>query len=149
MISLSLLCIYFPIQCTFVYRAIPLPLEPYSWSRVHDPASWNPILYYHTSDAPLLQYNNWGSIGMGLVMFLYFGFNDESIDTYRRWMVKIGFGKVWPSLKEPRRRRGSSSMGSRGSFGSHFDLVGEAMRYFDGSARKESRVTSAGLSSEG
>ena len=78
-------------------------------------------------------------------MFLFFGFNDEAIDTYRGWLVKLGFAKIWPSLREPRlppglrERSGSSSSGS--TFSSHFDLVGKAMKHFDTESRKDSGGT--------
>jgi len=84
---------------------------------------------------------------MATVLFIYFGFNDESVDAYRRWCCKLGLGRLFPTLKEPRQRRGSSS--SRGSLGRHLDLVGKCMRYIDGSLRKTSHATSAGTGTTG
>lgn len=75
---------------------------------------------------------------------MFFGFTDDAIDTYRKWLVWFGFGLVWPSLKEPRevrlRRRGRGSGSRSGSWTSHFDLVSKAMKHVDG-GRKQSQAT--------
>jgi pheromone a factor receptor len=143
LIAFSLLIIYLPVQAVFFVRMLPPELIKYSWSRIHEPASWYPVLFFHTSDFPAYQYYGWASVAWNTTIFLFFGFNDEAIDIYRGWMVKCGLGKIWPSLKEPRqvRRPGSPS---RTSLSSRFDLVGRAMHYFDVNARKESQTTALG-----
>jgi pheromone a factor receptor len=143
MIAFSLMVIYLPIQIVWFTKNLPSGLTPYSWSRIHDPASWDPVVFFHTSDYPTLQYYGWASVAWNVAVFLFFGFNDEAIDIYRGWIVKLGLGKIWPRLKEPRlvRRPGSPS---RTSLSSQFDIVGKAMRYFDSNARKHSQTTSSG-----
>ncbi|PBP19916.1 pheromone receptor a [Diplocarpon rosae] len=147
LISMSLIIIYLPVQAVFIWYATPTTLVPYSWARVHNPATWDPILFIHTEDQPTLQWNGWAGIATALMMFLYFGFNDDAVDTYRKWLVYGGAGRIWPSLKMSREQRrgsagGSATLGSRGSFISHFDLVSKAMKYVDGNMRKNSHATS-------
>ncbi len=152
-ISSSLIVVYLPVQISFLFRSFPAEWVPYSWDDVHSAQNWNPIIYYRTSDLPLLQYNGWTSISMSATMFLYFGFGDDAIDTYRGWLVKLGFAKIWPSLRESRvsrhlrQRSGSGSTFS--SISNHLDLVGKALKHFDSGSRKDSeRTTLAGQSSD-
>ncbi|EKD19129.1 uncharacterized protein L3040_007240 [Drepanopeziza brunnea f. sp. 'multigermtubi'] len=152
-ISLSTMLIYLPVQSVFIWLAIPTSFVKYSWARVHNPVTWNPVLFIHTENQPSLQWNGWGGIAMAFSMFLFFGFNDDAVDSYRKWLVMCGAGKVWPSLKLSRdERRGSASGSGHGSgtfnsggrsFGSRFDLVGKAMKYLDGDKRKDSQASTA------
>lgn len=129
------------------FKVLPIELVPYSWSRVHDPTIWNPIEYFHTGDYPSIQYNGWAGIGVAFFLWAFFGFNDDAVDTYRSWMVKIGLAHFWPSLKDSREarqamrssRRGSSI--TRFSLSSNLDLVGKVMKYFDGDLRRDSGGT--------
>jgi hypothetical protein len=97
-IALGLFFIYLPVQIVFFFRSLPTTLVSYSWSRVHNPTTWSPIGFLHTSDLPAFQYNG------------------------------------------PRVRT-SSIPGSRGSWSSHLDIVGKAMKWFDSDARKNSEAT--------
>lgn len=140
-VALSFLVIYLPVTMVFFYLNLPLPLTDYSWSRVHDPETWFPILYYTLAQAPGLQYYGWSPVLMGFFVFLYYGMSNEAIDMYRKFVGRIGFAKIWPSLLQPRviQRRGSTS---RSSWTGHFDLVSKALHYFDG-GRKASQATTA------
>ena len=65
--------------------------------------------------------------------------NNEAVDIYCALLVKCGFGKLWPSLTQPRQqppRRGSAE--STASWHSRFDVVGKAMHYFENGSRKGS-----------
>lgn len=78
---------------------------------------------------------------MSFMVWVYFGFNDDAVDTYRHFLVVLGAGRLWPSLRltrVQRMRRGSEKSGK--SFGSHFDVVEKVMKYFD-RERKDSRAT--------
>ncbi|KAG4440712.1 hypothetical protein IFR05_003806 [Cadophora sp. M221] len=151
LISLILIIIYLPVQTVFVFYAIPHTFVPYSWSRIHNPTTWSPILFVHTGTQQSLQWTGWAGVAMSAVMFAFFGFNDDAVDTYRGLLVKCGAGWVWPSLKLSREQRRASetlvnnTMDSRGSFKSQFDLVGKAMKYFDAGARKDSHATGVTL----
>lgn len=140
-ITLSLLILYLPVTLAFFYFNLPLPLIPYSWSRVHDPKVWPVVFFLTDADFPRTPYYGWPSIGMSIASFLFFGLNSEAIDIYRKFAVKTGLAYLWPSLRESRldRRRNSSS----GSWRSHFDVIGKALAYFD-SARKMSGASMNG-----
>lgn len=142
-IACSLLVIWIPCQAFYFRLQLPPTLHPYSFSEIHRPEIWWPIAYYPTVLNSQLQYNGWSCVAVSFMIFCYFGFNNDAIDTYRQWMVAIGLVKLFPSLKEPRHpptRRGSSA--SRSSLGERLDLVGKAMKFFDGS-RKGSQATDA------
>ena len=143
LISLILLIIYLPVQLLFIIRNWPSSLEGYSWTANHNPAVWNPILFYHTSQFPELQYTGWTPVGASAVMFTFFGFTDHAIDMYRGWLVKLGFAKFWPSLLEPRRQalRGSSTWSTVSRFSSKLDLIAKAVNYFEGGASRKSSQT--------
>jgi hypothetical protein len=137
----SFLVVYFPVNAYIFYLNLPSPFIPYSWSRVHAPELWDPIIYYTTASQPTLQYFNWCGIAMAFLAFFFYGMSNDAIDLYKGWAVKLGFTKCFPSLARPREvevRRGSAS---RGSWSSHFDLVSKAIHYFD-TARKGSQATS-------
>lgn len=97
---------------------------------------------------------------MAFTMFVFFGFNDEAVDSYRRGLVQCGAGRIWPSLKLSREQRWeSSSGGSNGrgsatgssrwsSLGSHLDLVSKAMKYLDGDKRKGSSSASTAVGTD-
>jgi pheromone a factor receptor len=142
--SCSILLVYLPVECYFFYFNMPDPFVPYSWSRIHDPASWNLVLYFHTSEEPAAQFLSWPGVSIGFLVFLWYGLNIEAIEKYIYCAVKCGFARIWPILTEPYqpRRRGSAG-GSRTTWTSHFDVISKAVQYLDG-ARKQSQVTSMG-----
>jgi pheromone a factor receptor len=137
-----IIVVYTPMTVAFFYFNLPLPLEPYSWSRIHNPAKWNPIILLTTATVyRRLQYYGYTPIAMSYLIFAYYGCNNEAIDMYRKFAGKYFFlAKIWPSLLEPRvvQRRGSAS---RTSWVSHIDLVTKAIHYFGG-VRKHSQATS-------
>ncbi|TVY64335.1 Pheromone a factor receptor, partial [Lachnellula suecica] len=140
-IACSLLVIWLPGQAYWISRQWPVDFHSYNWDSIHDPVGWGPIVFDHNSENPFLQYNGWTSVVLSFVIFVYFGFNGDAVDKYRKWLVNCGLGKVFPSLKGPRQRRRQGST-TRSSLSSHFDLVSKAMHYFDNS-RKNSCVPSS------
>ncbi|TVY39097.1 Pheromone a factor receptor [Lachnellula occidentalis] len=141
-IACSLLVIWIPCESYWLYRQVPIPLHSYDWQSLHDPVSWNPILFVHSSEEPFLQYNGWASVALSVMIFSYFGFNDDATDKYRSWLVNCGLGKIWPSLKVPRTQRRRQGSTASSNISSHFDLVSKAMHYFTPS-RKNSGVPSS------
>ncbi|RDL39384.1 uncharacterized protein BP5553_03724 [Venustampulla echinocandica] len=139
-IALSLLVVYFPVQFYFFYAQLPIPFHAYNFSAIHNPAIWNPVMFFHTWNSPGFQYIGWASISFSFMIFCYFGFNNDAIDTYRSCLAMCGFGMIWPSLKKPRVRPMQGST-ERSGFWGRFDLVSKAMKHFDMS-RKDSHGTS-------
>ena len=142
-IACFLLVVLVPIEAYCFYVNIPKTINNYSFSRTHDPLAWNAVVFFSTSDIPNLQYYGWFTIALCFQVFAFFGFTNESIDSYRKGLVRLGFGFIWPSLKESResrRLRMLSERGSTSTLSGHFDLVGKALKYFEGS-RKSSQAT--------
>lgn len=141
LMSCSIFVLYLPGTCYFFYLNIPTPFVPYSWSTTHT-ATWGENPYFSSSELPGWQYYPWASVSIGYIVFLWYGLNVEAIERYRRYVVKCGFAKIWPSLNEPYQlhRRGSSG-GNRSNWTHHFDVIGKAVHYLDG-GRKESHVSS-------
>jgi hypothetical protein len=113
---------------------------PYSWSIIHDPSTWWIIIYL--PELGVRTFDCWVSIAMAVFVFAYFGMGGDAVQTYRKWMVKVGFRSLFPSLKQPRRQHASS--GER-SWTSQFSIVSRANNYFDAS-RKGSNATTLGTS---
>jgi hypothetical protein len=144
LIASSLLVVWVPFQIFYTYLNIPRHFHYYSFSEIHEPSVWNPIIYLPTSLNGQLQYNGWAAVATSLLIFAYFGFNNDAINTYRSWLVYLGLGRVWPSLKNPyvpqHLRRGSHSSGQT-FFIEKLDLVNRAMKFFDEGLRKGSHAT--------
>ncbi|RDW84666.1 hypothetical protein BP6252_02256 [Coleophoma cylindrospora] len=140
----SLLVIYLPVVLYYFYLnvlAFTNPLYSYSWSRIHNAATWNTISYYSLSDQPGLQYDSWVGVAQSFLTFFFFGLGNEALEEYRRFLVKCGAGKIWPRLNEPvRRNRSWGRRGSSASWSSRMDVVGLTLKYFDRS-RKSSQGT--------
>lgn len=79
---------------------------------------------------------------MAVFVFAYFGMGGDAVETYRKWMVKMGLGRCFPSLMQPRRRQVKSA---ERSWTSQFGLISRAKHYFDAS-RKGSSATTLGTS---
>ena len=136
--SFTLLVLYTPVSIYFFYVNLNIEWLPYSWSAVHDPSRWDVI---YLPELGVRTFDAWVSIAMALFVFAYFGMGGDAVETYRKWMVKIGLGSCFPSLKQRRKRQVSA--GER-SWTSQFSLVSRAKHYFDAS-RKTSNATATTL----
>jgi pheromone a factor receptor len=138
--SLTLLILYTPVSIYFFYINLSIPWLPYSWSAIHDPSSWWTVIYL--PELGVRTFDAWVSIAMAVFVFTYFGMGGDALDTYRKWMVKIGLGDCFPRLKEPRRR--AQVRGEERSWTSQFSLISRAKHYFD-APRKNSNATATTL----
>lgn len=115
----------------------------YSWSRVHDPAVWNQIVYVTTDLSPLPQYNGWLEIAMACFLVVLYGLSNEGKELYKRGLVSCGFANIFPGLLELRElpmNRGDGS--SRASSTSRFDIVTRVIHYYDGTKGSNQATTS-------
>lgn len=133
--SIFLVFAYLPISIYFfVINVASQQWTAYSWDSIHNPEFWNIPVYLPAQGADT--FDRWVAIIDAAFIFLFFGMGNDAINMYRTSLVSIGFGRWFPSLKEPRRRTmGGSSSTLGGSF-----LTRKAKRYFD---RKMSQATSA------
>jgi pheromone a factor receptor len=145
LVAISVLVINLPFSAYFFYTDLPSPMVSFTWARVHNPATWYQIAYFQTSDSNQVQYNPWGSIAYGAVVFLVYGFTNDAINVYRRYIGKAGLARWWPELLEDRvlTRRSASNGSSTGTarWATRFDVVSKTVSYLDGS-RKYSQATS-------
>lgn len=70
----------------------------YSWTRTHD---WtNSISFMASSTGE--NFGRWTEVATGFVVFITFGLGTNGISTYRRILLKLGFGRVFSNLKPSR-----------------------------------------------
>ena len=87
---------------------------PYSWSRIHGPSWWRIILIPTVGS---VTFDRWIQLAVGLTVFVFFGLGNDAMSMYRRWLIKLGFGKFFPAL----RQRAQTSGDRRPSTGSETD----------------------------
>ena len=95
-ISIVLILVVFPAEVYVLYKNSAVPMGPYSWSDVHGPTWWNIIL---VPSGGTVLFDRWMQIGAGLVLFIFFGLGQDAKAMYRRWLVKIGLGRLFPCLR--------------------------------------------------
>jgi pheromone a factor receptor len=69
---------------------------PYSWSRVHDPATFHAILKVPSYGT--VPVDRWGQVATGYVLFFLFGTGNDAYNTYKKMMLAIGLGPIFPNL---------------------------------------------------
>lgn len=109
-IAFIFILVALPVQFYVFYRNVAVAHVPYSWSAVHGPSWWQ-IVMIPTGGA--VQFDRWIWAGCGFLVFIFFGLGKDAVKMYRGWLVKLGFGNIFPSLV--RDRTGSTSSLSRGS----------------------------------
>ncbi|KAL1967693.1 hypothetical protein VTN77DRAFT_2950 [Rasamsonia byssochlamydoides] len=109
-LSFIMILAILPLQSYVFYVNVvtSLPLQPYSWSRVHGP-DWNTIPRIPTHGT--VSFDRWIPIGGSISLFLFFGFGHDATAVYRSLLLKMGLGRLFPSLAKPRVPTGGS--GSR------------------------------------
>ncbi|USP75690.1 hypothetical protein yc1106_02964 [Curvularia clavata] len=93
--------VYFGYSIYILFVASRTMNGPYSWSRVHDPTSFNAIICVPAQGN--VAYDKWIQVITGYVVFLLFGTGVDAHNLYRKILVCLGLGKVWPSLYETSR----------------------------------------------
>lgn len=117
LLSMALIVTFIPLQfyVLFVNSAEP-PLLPYSWDLIHSP-QWQDIMLIPTGGE--VYYDRWIQIALGYGVFLFFGLGQDAQTLYRKWLLKLGFGRVFPGLhRQPARRTILPTSSHTSSFGS-------------------------------
>ena len=108
-----------PVQLYILYKNCTYPMIPYSWSRIHGPA-WGDIILIPTNGS--VTFDHWVQLAVGLTIFIFFGLGHDAMKMYRQCLVKLGFGKLFPSLLAPTHHpsddRRPSILSDTGSFSS-------------------------------
>ncbi|KAI9870902.1 MAG: a-factor receptor [Pleopsidium flavum] len=119
--SLALIVIFLPVQTYVFYRNLSFPRIPYSWDAVHG-AEWWQIIMIPTGG--VVVFDRWIQIGCGFLVFFFFGLGKDAMKMYRAWLLKMGFGRIFPSLKGQYETQRTPSTGNRfGSVSSRAKLV--------------------------
>ncbi|ROT38797.1 hypothetical protein SODALDRAFT_277871 [Sodiomyces alkalinus F11] len=108
LLTICILIPYIPLQCAHAALNITetLPLEPFDYHRVRNdenaPYPWNSILLRPSSEINFAFMNNkFISIATAFLVFFLFGATIDARSTYRRYLLAMGFGKLFPRLHEP------------------------------------------------
>ena len=88
-------------------------LRTYSWSKTHNPKTYNEIILVPSGGRVI--YDTWIPLGVGIVVFVFFGFGRDAVSMYRSGLLAIGLGKVIPSFNKDNR---GSTTGTVSSFSS-------------------------------
>lgn len=95
---------------------------PYSYAAVHEhelPYPWNTITFLRSGDFNFAVMNiAWIPILSAIPMFMFFGTTKDAMNDYRRLLLLVGLGRVFPGLHQeydPDRTVEGSSFGSGGS----------------------------------
>jgi pheromone a factor receptor len=134
--SVTIILFYAPVNIYFFYENVNITWFSYDWDIIHDPEHWNTIVYL-----PALGYRTFDrycDIFMSFFVFVFFGLGGDAVDVYRKWMLKVGLGRVFPSLKHELKPNRS------GSWTSKFSVISRAKSYFD---KNQSTNSHTGLTS--
>lgn len=139
-LSMTLILVLLPVQAYVFYRNLSYPRGPYSWSDVH-PQNWSSIILVVPTQGAVT-FDRWIQIGIGFLVFIFFGFGKDATLMYRSWLIKVGLGKVFPGLSHPHIPSKSSEMRSSSLSGRIGSMSSRARLIF---SRKQSRSTSSTL----
>ncbi|EFX00552.1 a-pheromone receptor [Grosmannia clavigera kw1407] len=125
LMALSILLPYAPIEAIFCAINIMMGWpwnSPTSFHYVHFAgivSTWNSIYIISYDHVSFSEMNlNWIPIVTAFVIFTFFGTSKEGINTYRRWLVFFGLGRLFPTLNleyDPDRTRVETGRFSEGT----------------------------------
>ena len=116
LMSLTLVVIFLPCQFYILYRNATFPHLPYSWAAIHGPM-WSDITLIPTHG--VVTFDHWIQLAIGYAVFLFFGMGADATKMYRKWLLKLGFGHIFPGLNRQLPLRAPDTTGSHpSSFGS-------------------------------
>jgi hypothetical protein len=98
MMSLTLIVIFLPCQFYILYRNATFPHLPYSWDAIHGPTWWDITLI---PTYGVVTFDHWIQLAVGYAVFFFFGMGADAMRMYRKWLLTIGFGRIFPSLHHP------------------------------------------------
>lgn len=113
--SFIIIVVVLPVQLYMFYQNVSFPFSPYNWKSIHGP-SWSDIILVPTGGA--VYSDRWVHIGTGLAVFFFFGFGRDAIKMYRSWLIKTGFGTIFPGLHDqlPTARKNTTTSAADSSF---------------------------------
>ncbi len=95
--------------------------KPYDFGAIHYNASppWSTITLYGYDDVSFAEMNmNWIPVITVFVIIVFFGTGKEAVNSYRRYLLAVGLGRLFPKLHEeydPDKRQATSNPTSWGT----------------------------------
>lgn len=94
-----------PIQIFVFITNIAVPHHAFSWRGIHS-EDWNTIIKVPTGGVVI--YDRWLRLACGILVFMFFGTGRDAMTMYRAWLIKLGLGRVFPSLIKPHNARSNT-----------------------------------------
>ena len=116
LLSIGLIVTFIPLQFYILFTNSAEPLLPYSWDLIHSP-QWGDIMLIPTGGK--VRFDRWIQIAVGFGVFSFFGLGQDAQTMYRKCLLKVGLGRVFPKLhRQPTRRAILPTSSQSDSFGS-------------------------------
>ncbi|MCJ1270905.1 a-factor receptor [Lobaria immixta] len=113
--TMTLIAIVLPVQFYVLYRNVSFPLIPYDWNAIHGPM-WGDVIMVPTGG--VVRFDLWIQIAVGFALFVFFGIGKEALNMYRDWLLRFGFGAIFPRLQPVSTRIPSTASTTKGFFSS-------------------------------
>ena len=94
-----LVLVFLPVVLYTFIRNLQFPHHPYSWRRVHA-AGWSQRMVFVPAQG-VVNFDRWTGVGSAYAIFVFFGFGRDATMMYRGWLMKLGFGRIYPALNHP------------------------------------------------
>lgn len=119
-ISLILTLGLIPVEIYVLVSNLPRsdPRGGFRWSVVHNPHTWQYIVLYHSA----VFYDRWVNVALGFIIFLLFGLGRDAKRLYSDWLLALGFGRLFPTLRV-------DSRGNTTSDASHTSATGKVKQF--------------------
>jgi pheromone a factor receptor len=95
-ICLIIITIYVPYTIWLLVVLCRAVVDPYSWSRVHDPQRFNTIV--KAPSFGQVTVDRWGEVVSGYIVFFVFGTGSDAHNMYKKMLLAIGLGKIFSRL---------------------------------------------------
>ena len=93
--SLILIVGVLPYNIFIICQLSSLVSIDYKWTRIHGP-DWNSVVKVPSYGQ--LRYDRWSTIAFGYILFFLFGTGTDAHNSYKRMLVSVGLGKIFPRL---------------------------------------------------
>ena len=121
--SLIMVAILFPVEVYVLYDQATHTSLAYSWDLVHS-EHWGDIVLIPTGGNVVFEH--WIQVVYGYIIFAFTGMGHDAQELYRKWLLYVGLGKIFPSLHQSRHQRrnlSTSQESNSSSFGSRARLI--------------------------
>ncbi len=106
LMAMCILVPYAPVELLFLIFNVILGwpwMKPYDFKAIHYAANpaWSSITLFDYDSVSFAEMNmNWIPVITALVIFFFFGTGKDAINTYRKYLLAIGLGRLFPALRQ-------------------------------------------------